>query len=177
MLNDQVPRHISNEERVKIGLHYQKIPQWKLTLGMPLIYIPAITTMPFVLLNSILVRLHLYFFGAKNLRRYKDFIPKKDSFRYDLKSQISVDTSFYYLRSKILWFYSCGVYCPYSVALFNYNAYLIEVVENWWCPFDHDKKSTYTSAAIDNSYWHLDENRRKKLHKDDLNNPLWNSEK
>ena len=60
------------------------------------------------------------------------------------------------------------------MALFSYAAYLIRIVENWWCPFEHDKKETYRDSAIDKSYWHLHAIEREKLHPDDLNNSIWN---
>jgi hypothetical protein len=62
------------------------------------------------------------------------------------------------------------------VALFRYAAYLVSIVENWWCPFAHDKKAEYSQGAIDKSYWHLYNAEREKLHPDDLNNPIWNQD-
>jgi len=53
-------------------------------------------------------------------------------------------------------------------------AYLVKIVENWWCPFDHDKKEEYSEGAIDESYWHLHTVECEKLHPDDMNNPIWN---
>ena len=63
-----------------------------------------------------------------------------------------------------------------SVALFKYMAYLIQIVENWWCPFEHDKKAGYKDSAIDKSYWHIYERERSMLHPDDRENPIWNEE-
>ncbi len=177
MMNNQKTCNINDKDRVIIANNYLEIPLWKLLISFPAIYIPAITTLPFVFLSGFLMRVHLTFIGAKNLKKYKDFIPKRSSFRYDYKSQIVVDNTSYYLRQRLFWFYNCGIYCPYSVAIFEYNAYLTKIVENWWCPFTHDKKNTYSNAPIDKSYWHIDEDRRKKLHKDDLENPIWNGEK
>jgi hypothetical protein len=53
---------------------------------------------------------------------------------------------------------------------------LVKIVENWWCPFDHDKKAEYNESAIDKSYWHLQIVERAKFHPDDLNNPTWNED-
>jgi hypothetical protein len=50
------------------------------------------------------------------------------------------------------------------------------IVENWWCPFAHDKKPDYAEGAIDKSFWHLHKAERNKLHPDDLDNPIWNEE-
>ena len=54
--------------------------------------------------------------------------------------------------------------------------YLVTIVENWWCPFHHDKKSEYADAAIDQSYWHIYEVERAKLHPDDRDNAIWNDD-
>ncbi len=53
---------------------------------------------------------------------------------------------------------------------------LVMIVENWWCPFNHEKKEKYCNSAIDKSYWHLHDNERNRLHPDDLNNSIWNEE-
>jgi len=75
------------------------------------------------------------------------------------------------------WIFNCKLYCPHSVALFRYIAYLTKIVENWWCPFDHDKKSEYQEGAIDKSYWHLHEQEKARLNPDDRDNPIWNEDK
>lgn len=61
-----------------------------------------------------------------------------------------------------------------SVALFSYTAYLVKIVENWWCPFTHDQKMTYAESAIDKSFWHVDPQELVKLHPDDRFNCIWN---
>lgn len=63
-----------------------------------------------------------------------------------------------------------------SVALFYYMTYLVRIVENWWCPFHHDKKHEYKESAIDQSYWHIYETERSKLNPDDRENVIWNDE-
>ena len=60
------------------------------------------------------------------------------------------------------------------MALFRYAAYLVMIVENWWCPFEHDKKQEYAAGAIDKSYWHLHDQEKERLHPDDRGNPIWN---
>lgn len=172
--------NISEKDRVVIGKGFTKISFWRLIVGVPLIYIPAIITVPFVFIGVFLVRAHLRLLGARNLKTYKDFLPARKSYRYSLKNQITAKGKFglgLWLRSKLYWFYNCGIYCPYSVALFEYMSYLVKIVENWWCPFDHDKKSNYANAPIDKSYWHLSKEGRAKLHKDDLECSIWNDEK
>ena len=61
-----------------------------------------------------------------------------------------------------------------SVALFRYITYLVKIVENWWCPFHHDQKHEYLEGAIDQSFWHIHQKEKQKLHPDDRENPLWN---
>jgi hypothetical protein len=58
--------------------------------------------------------------------------------------------------------------------MFRYLAYLVRIVENWWCPFEHEKKEAYKDSCIDYSYWHIDEKDRSKLHEADRENPIWN---
>ena len=166
-------------QRVKIGSNYMSQPTWKIFFGVPLIYIPLITTVPFVLIGVILVRTHLKWVGGMNIRSYWDFVPEWASHRYRYDNQIVYTTGarFYNLRErKFYWIFNCKLYCPLSVALFRYMAYLVRIVENWWCPFDHDKKAEYCESAIDKSYWHLHEQERERLHPDDLNNPTWNED-
>jgi hypothetical protein len=61
-----------------------------------------------------------------------------------------------------------------SVALFSYAAYLVKIVENWWCPFAHNRKLNYADGAIDMSFWHVDPEELIKLDRADKNNPIWN---
>ena len=166
-------------EVVRIGSNYLKQPRWKLFLGVPLIYFPLITTTPFVLLGVLLVKTHLKWIGGMNILSYWDFVPDWASHRYRYDNQITYSTgaAWYNLRAhRFYWIFNCKLYCPLSVALYRYVAYLVTIVENWWCPFEHDKKEEYSEGAIDKSYWHLHAIERKKLHPIDLNNPIWNEE-
>jgi hypothetical protein len=166
-------------ERVIIGSNYLKQPKWKLFLGVPLIYSPLITTTPFVLLGVLLVKTHLKWVGGMNIRSYWDFVPAWASHRYRYDNQITYSTgaAWYNLRARrFYWIFNCKLYCPLSVALYRYVAYLVTIVENWWCPFEHDKKVEYSEGAIDKSYWHLHAIEREKLHHNDLNNQIWNEE-
>ena len=166
-------------QRVKIGSNYLSRRLWKVFLGVPLIYVPLITTIPFVAIGTLLVRMHLVMIGGMYIRSYWDFVPTWISHRYRYNNQITYSTGarWYNLRArKFYWIFNCKLYCPMSVALFRYMAYLIKIVENWWCPFDHDKKLEYQEGAIDMSYWHLHDIECEKLHPDDLNNPIWNEE-
>jgi hypothetical protein len=63
-----------------------------------------------------------------------------------------------------------------SVALLRYNVYLVKIVENWWCPFTHERKQEYVDASIDYSYWHVEDKRRSLLHSEDRNNAIWNKD-
>jgi hypothetical protein len=166
-------------QRVRIGCNYAKQPAWKVYVGVPLIYFPLITTIPFVLLGVFLIKTHLKWVGGMNIRSYWEFVPDWASHRYCHATQItySTDSSWHNLRArKFYWIFNCKLYCPLSVAVFRYAAYLVTIVENWWCPFAHDKKADYREGAIDKSYWHLYSAEREKLHPDDLNNPIWNEE-
>ena len=163
-------------ERVIIGANFLQQSTWKKAVGIPLIYIPLITTTPFVLLGVLLVRTHLKCVGGMNIRSYWDFVPAWVSHRYHYDNQIvySTGATWYNLRAyRSYWIFNCKLYCPLSVALFRYAAYLVMIVENWWCPFAHDKKQEYAAGAIDRSYWHLHAQERERLHPDDRDNPIW----
>ena len=165
--------------RAIIGNNFLQHPRWKIFIGVPLIYVPLITTIPFVAIGVLLVRTHLKYVGGTNIKSYWDFVPEWVSHRYNYSNQIVYHTGakWYNLRaSRFYWIFNCKLYCPLSVALFRYMAYLVMIVENWWCPFNHDQKPHYSESAIDKSYWHLHENEKFKLHPDDLNNPIWNEE-
>ena len=164
-------------ERVTIGANFLQQPTWKKAVGIPLIYFPLITTTPFVLLGVLLVRTHLKYVGAMNICSYWDFVPAWLSHRYRNDNQIvySTGAAWYNLRAyRSYWIFNCKLYCPLSVALFRYAAYLVMIVENWWCPFTHDKKQEYAAGAIDKSYWHLHAQERERMHPDDRDNPIWN---
>mgnify|MGYP001822631309 FL=1 len=164
-------------ERVSIGANFLQQATWKKAVGIPLIYLPLLTTTPFVLLGVLLVRIHLKYVGAMNIRPYRDFVPSWVSHRYRHDNQIIYTTgaAWYNLRAhRLYWIFNCKLYCPLSVALFRYAAYLVMIVENWWCPFAHDKKQEYASGAIDKSFWHLHALERGRLHPDDRDNPIWN---
>jgi len=166
-------------DRVVIGRNYENQPAWKRYLGVPLIYLPLIITVPFVIIGVILVRIHLYYVGGMNIRSYWSFVPAWISHRYRYTDQITYqsETNRYHFRYyRWYWLFNCKVYCPMSVALFYYMTYLVRIVENWWCPFHHDKKTEYSESAIDQSYWHIFEVERSKLHPDDRDNMIWNNE-
>lgn len=164
-------------ERVTIARGFLRQPYWKILVGVPLIYLPLLITIPFAVITVLLVRLHLTYIGAANLRTYGSFVPEWVSHRYGYANQITYTTgaAWYNLRGyRLYWLFNCKLYCPLSVALFSYLSYLVKVVENWWCPFVHDKKYDYAEGAIDRSYWHLHPAERERLHPDDRDNPLWN---
>lgn len=164
-------------ERVEIVSNYDCQPRWKKALAVVFIYIPIIITIPFVIIGSVFIRTHLQYIGAHKLKRYRDFLPENSSYRYTLKTQIVGKQSFLnFAGSKWLWIFNCTRYCTYSIALFAYVAYLIKVVENWWCPFYHSKKVTYAESAIDKSFWHSKPVLENLLCEDDRNNPLWNQD-
>jgi hypothetical protein len=164
-------------ERVIIGREFLHQPRWKVAVGVFLIYLPLITTIPFATIAVLLIRTHLRYVGAQNVHSYWSFVPSWVSHRYRYDNQITYTTgaAWYNLRSyRLYWLFNCKLYCPLSVALFSYLSYLVKVVENWWCPFGHDRKASYGDGAIDRSYWHLHSAERASLHPDDRDNPMWN---
>ncbi|MDD2310523.1 MAG: hypothetical protein PHH91_13160 [Desulfuromonadaceae bacterium] len=161
--------------RARIGDNYEKQPFWKLILGIPLVYLPLITTVPFVVIGIFLVKMHLKYVGGMDIKSYWDFVPAWRSHRYENTAQPTINVSrFHPAHYRIFWVLNCKHYCPMSVALFSYASYLVKIVENWWCPFAHDQKHTYVEGAIDNSFWHVDPQELAKLHPDDKQNPIWN---
>lgn len=166
-------------DRVRIGENFDSQPMWKIIIGVPLIYLPIIFSIPFVIVCVILVKAHLQLLGATNIRPYRDFLPEWVSHRYNYSNQIiySTGAKWHNLRHyRWYWIFNCKLYCPLSVALFRYISYLVKVVENWWCPFEHDKKCEYEDAAIDQSYWHIHEQEKARLNPEDRDNPIWNED-
>lgn len=168
------------KNRVEIGRNYKTQPAWKKCLGVPFIYLPIIVTAPFTILGCFCVYLHLRIIGGHNIKSYWDFVPEWASHRYSNEDHIvlqMIDLKFaQWCKFRWYWIFNCKIYCPLSVALFAYMAYLVRVVENWWCPFTHSFKDEYADARIDQSLWHLKEQDRSRLHPDDRDNPIWNDE-
>jgi hypothetical protein len=178
-----VPKIKHKEERVQIGENFQQIPQWRFLASVPLIYIPILVGIVPMILCVLLARTHLRMVGARNLKSYwKDFVPNWVSHRYIRENQIVSDRLLdkfgswvFFAGSKLFWIFNCKLYCPLSVALLAYGVYLGKIVEQWWCPFGHDKKHTYSDAPIDKSFWHANGDVGL-LHSDDRKNPSWNQE-
>lgn len=163
-------------DRVKIGHRYKKVPAVIAAIALPFIYLP-ILLVPFVAIIVWMTLLHLKIIGAKNIKPYKKFIPDWSSHRYNIKNQITITRwSNPFGKLKLYWMFNCTLYCPFSVGLFAYQTYLVKLVENWWCPFKHDKKHTYKEAAIDASFWHVYPKEKPKLHPDDRDNPMFTDE-
>lgn len=165
--------------RVSIAKNFLQQPRYKIMVGVPLIYVPIITTLPFVFVAIVLVRTHLSLIGAKDLKGYWDFVPKWISHRYRNRDQLQYKTGakWYNLRGmRFYWVFNCKLYCPLSVAVFRYLSYLVMVVENWWCPFHHEKKPEYVEGAVDASYWHVHQAEREALHPNDRDNQIWNEQ-
>lgn len=165
----------SCSSRVEIGKNHNNMSVPGRAIGMILVYLP-ILTLPFVFLSAYMTYYHLRFVGAKNVKTLSDFLPDRASHRYNLKTQITMNPSFQPSLSqfKLFWILNCTWYCPVSVALFEWHAYMVKIVENWWCPFGHDKKEGYSNAKIDKSFWHIYPADKAKLNEEDLNNPIWN---
>lgn len=164
-------------ERVNIGCNHQKKSVLSRAIGLLFIYLP-ILTLPFVITSAYLTYFSLKLVGAENVKKWGDFLPDRASHRYELKNQITMDGSFKlsFAQSKLYWILNCTWYCPYSVGLFEWHAYMVKVVENWWCPFNHSRKNTYTDGAIDKSFWHIYPEEIVKLNPEDRDNVIFNKD-
>ena len=182
-LEQEVEKAQHKEERVQIGSHFDDIPHWRFLAGVPLIYIPILIGIVPMILCALLVRAHLRMVGACKLKTYwKDFVPSWVSHRYTRKSQIVSDrflarygSAVSITRFKLFWIFNCKLYCPLSVALLAYVVYLVKIVEQWWCPFGHDRKHIYADTPIDRSFWHANGDVGL-LHPADQENPSWNEQ-
>ena len=161
-------------DRVNIGCHHKQRSVLSRAIGLFFIYLP-ILTLPFVIASAYLTYFSLKLVGAENVKTWGDFLPDRASHRYTLKDQIVMDGSFKLslAQSKLFWILNCTWYCPYSVGLFEWHAYMVKVVENWWCPFTHSRKNSYTAGAIDQSFWHIYPEEKAKLTDEDKDNPIF----
>lgn len=164
-------------DRVHIGCNHKQRPVIARAIGLLFIYLP-ILTLPFVFISAYLTYYSLILCGASDVKKYSDFLPDRASHRYSLKNQIVMDGSFKLSLSqaKLFWILNCTWYCPYSVGLFEWHAYMVKVVENWWCPFGHSRKNSYTDGAIDQSFWHIYPEEKAKLTEEDKNNPIFTAD-
>ncbi len=165
-------------DRVQIGCNYTRQPLWKIVVGVPLIYLPLIMTIPFMIPSILTVKTHLKMVGGMNIKGYWDFVPSWATHRYDYNTQIVLENTrspiiSAFCKTKLFWLFNCKLYCPLSVGAFSYMAYLVKIVENWWCPFNHDRKELYADGAIDYSFWHVNPERHL-LNAEDEKNPIWN---
>ena len=164
-------------ERVNIGCNHQKRSVLSRAIGLLFIYLP-ILTLPFVITSAYLTYFSLILVGAENVKKWGDFLPDRASHRYEMKNQITMGGSFKLslAQSKLYWILNCTWYCPYSVGLFEWHAYMVKVVENWWCPFNHSRKNSYTDGAIDKSFWHIYPEEIVKLNPEDRDNVIFNKD-
>lgn len=166
-------------ERIEIGKRFYSLSPWRRYLGTMLIYVPLVVSLPFVALGGLILYTHLRILGAENVKRYRDFVPDWSSHRYhQLSRQITfkMDYTAPWTSFKLFWMFNCNFYCPLSVALYEWSAYLVKTVENFWCPFFHDKKENYADASIDQSYWHIHQENRDLLHPEDRDCPIWSED-
>ncbi len=166
-------------DRIAIGKSFYELPAWRRYLGAALIYLPLFLSLPFVLLGALILYAHLAILGAKNLKGYRDFLPKGNTFRYSsMREQITFrfDPTAPWASLKVFWAFNCNLYCPLSVGLYEWSTYLVKTVENFWCPFFHERKPFYEASAIDQSYWHIDPENRQKLHPEDREHHIWNED-
>jgi len=166
-------------ERVAIGKNYFELPIWRRTVGALIIYIPLFTSLPFVLLGGLLLYAHLRALGAQDVKSYWDYVPTWTTHRYHrLRDQLTMQAQPHapWLAWKSFWMFNCNLYCPLSVALYEWSTYLVKLVENYWCPFFHEKKAEYAEAAVDYSYWHVMPEDIRLLHPDDRDCAIWNQD-
>ncbi|MBK8815351.1 MAG: hypothetical protein IPN42_07525 [Methylococcaceae bacterium] len=161
--------------RAEIGSNHKQMPVWRRAVGLFFVYAP-IVTLPFVFASAYMTYFHLWMIGGKNIKKFTDFLPDRNSHRYTMKNQITMDGTFKLslAQSKLYWILNCTWYCPVSVAVFEWHAYMVKIVENWWCPFTHSKKEGYANAKIDKSFWHIYQEDIVKLEVSDRDNPIWN---
>lgn len=163
--------------RVEIGKNHNSMSVLRRTIGLFFVYAPIIT-LPFVFASAYMTYFHLWLVGAKNVKKFTDFLPDRDSHRYTMKNQITMEPTFKLSASqfRLYWILNCTWYCPVSVALMEWHAYLVKLVENWWCPFTHSTKESYNNAKIDKSFWHIYPVDIVKLNPEDRDNPIWNED-
>jgi hypothetical protein len=124
--------------------------------------------------------LHLKMAGATNMKTYRSFLPDSKSSSYGMGSPGAMlpNTWFSGLPNTNSWIAKYSGFLAQCTALFNWHAYLVKLVENWWCPFHHNRKDPhYRAGAINQSFWHLYPEDLIKLAPDDRDNPIWNENK
>ena len=168
-----------HSNRISIGKTFYELPAWRRYVGAILIYLPLFFSLPFAIVGGVILWAHLKTLGAQNLKGYWDFVPKGSTHRYSkLSDQITfkMDITAPWASMKLFWAFNCNYYCPLSVGLYEWSAYLVKTVENFWCPFFHERKSGYTESSIDKSYWHILPENEAKLHPEDRECGIWNDE-
>lgn len=166
-------------QRTTIGKRFYSLPAWRRYVGSMLIYLPMFVSLPFVLVGAWVLYAHLRVLGAKNLKGYRDFLPDWSTYRYNkLSDQITfkMDVTAPWANLKAFWMFNCNFYCPLSVGLYEWSTYLVKTVENFWCPFYHNRKETYAESAIDQSYWHIRPENREQLDPQDRDCAIWNED-
>lgn len=166
-------------QRTTIGKRFYSLPAWRRYVGSFLIYLPLVVSLPFVTIGAWVLYAHLRVLGAKDLKRYSDFLPDWSTHRYSkLSDQIAfkMDYTAPWASMKAFWMFNCNLYCPLSVGIYEWSTYLVKTVENFWCPFYHNRKETYVDSAIDQSYWHIREENRAQLTPDDRDCVIWNED-
>lgn len=162
-------------DRIQIAERYRNASLLRIFVAVVLVFLPVLL-LPFSLLIGTLAYFHLRLMGATNLKTLSDFLPDRRTHRYTLKTQVlpagRVHRTAFYTRLRLYWIVNCTWYCPFSVALFEWQAYLSKAIENWWCPFHHARKDSYDTARLDSSYWHSTGNE-SRLHPDDRDNSIW----
>lgn len=97
-------------ERVIIGRNFYNQPRWKRMVSVPLIYLPLLTTVPFLMVAVILIKFHLTYVGGLNIRPYGSFVPAWVSHRYRYEDQITFQTGtsrFQLQAQRWFWIFNC----------------------------------------------------------------------
>ena len=116
--------------RVQIGEPFQKVSTPRAFLGTFFIYLP-ILFVPILIMTALLVYIHLRMMGASDIKPLTNFLPTWKSHRYRYKSQIVYSAgskAAFWQRTRVFWFFNCTLYCPFSVGLLEWTAYLVKLV-------------------------------------------------
>lgn len=146
-------------------------------LGNVLLPLLLLLCLPFVIFSAMMTVLHLKMAGATNMRAYRSFLPDNKMFSFGYNSSVNLMPGVWFscIPNTTFWVANYTNFLALSTALFNWHAYLVKLVENWWCPFHHNRKDPhYRIGAINQSFWHLYPEDLIKLAPDDRDNPIWN---
>jgi len=158
-INEKHPEKDGDSDSQADDINIKRRNSVVLQLGKILVFIMLTLCLPFVIFSALITVVHLKMAGATNVKAYRSFLPENKTFS----------------SAKTCWVANYSRLLVFSTTLFDWHAYLVKLVENWWCPFHHNRKEPhYRAGAINQSFWHLYPEDFKKLSPDDRDNPIWN---